>query len=236
MICKKCLKKIDDGSIYCIYCGARQSSSLENNKTNLASNNAKDKNEQSYKLRSDITNNLDNNAEYTKEVKNEKKKDLYKGIFIMIAICVMIIAVILISNDKNDSSDNLNNNYTNIQFNQNDVRNVVNEYIQRNMGNSIDYVTHLYAEEVSFYNSGIVNKNFIIEDKRKYFAKWPVRNIILTNIIIIPQNNEWTVRIKYHFTVENKKRKISGDASGELIYKDINNSLLIISEKGEISN
>ena len=130
-------------------------------------------------------------------------------------------------------------NSAHAQFNERDIQRMVDEYLQRNMQSSVDYVTSLYADKVDFYNSGIVDKNYIIKDKKDYFFKWPERNITLTGDIDVITGSEkrtWLAKFNFHYQYKNPKKNLHGEAWCMLIFKAAGSSLFIISEKGGIIN
>ncbi len=132
-------------------------------------------------------------------------------------------------------------NQTNTQpASQSDNRHIqqaVNEYLERNKQSSIDYITALYADRVDYYSSGLVDKNFIINDKRAYFSKWPERNTTLSSEINVTTGTDaktWIAAFNIHYQVSNTQKARQGEAWSRLIFKEEGNSLIIVSEKGGI--
>ena len=121
------------------------------------------------------------------------------------------------------------------QISNSTISNRVMDYLRLNMSNSVDEVTQLYDDNVEFYKKGIVNKYFIINDKTSYFNKWPQRSYNLSSDIKIYKVNnydKWKARFNYTYSVSNSKRNLNGEAWCELIFKNVNGTLKIISEKG----
>ncbi|HQF37171.1 MAG: hypothetical protein B6D44_17180 [Ignavibacteriales bacterium UTCHB2] len=115
-----------------------------------------------------------------------------------------------------------------------DIEKLVNEYLYRNMQNSVDYILEIYADRVDFYGKGWVDKNFIIRDKINYFDKWPLRKYeLISNLELTKGNNQnqWIVDFNYACLVSNNSRRLSGEAWCKLtIFEE--ERLKIISEKG----
>ena len=121
------------------------------------------------------------------------------------------------------------------QFFDTKIKEKVNEYLNRNIQPSVEYVSSLYANNVDFYNAGIVDKNFIFKDKIAYFSKWSERQYtLISNVEVTPggEARTWIASFDYNYKVKNTKRSRQGNAWCKLIFREEGNSIVIVSEKG----
>jgi len=170
-----------------------------------------------------------------KEIKKEKQNKIMKVILSSVSVFLLAALISIAFNNLFKSETEK----TQIKFSKQDVRKRVNEYLESNMLSSVNYVTSLYSNNVDFYKSGIVDKEFIKNDKRKYFSKWSIRKITLTSNIDIKidsVNKKWLTKFNYHYQIHNSKRRLQGDAWCELVFEENNDKLVIISEKGGIKS
>jgi hypothetical protein len=120
------------------------------------------------------------------------------------------------------------------QTTNSDIRNFVNDYLNRNVGNVTEYVLEIYADKVDFYKAGVVDKNFITKDKKDYFAKWPYRKYELTSDINVSKSDvhkQWEAEFNYSYYVANKTRNLEGEAWCKLTIKE-EERLKIVGENG----
>ncbi len=120
------------------------------------------------------------------------------------------------------------------QTTNSDIRNFVNDYLNRNIDNVIEYVLEIYADKVDFYKAGVVDRNFITKDKKDYFSKWPYRKYEITSDIKISQSDvhkQWIAEINYSYYIANKTRNLEGEAWCKLTIKE-EGRLKIVGENG----
>lgn len=119
-----------------------------------------------------------------------------------------------------------------------EIEKFVDDYLYRNTRDLIDYVLKIYADQVDFYDEGLVDRNFIIRDKINYFDKWPTRSYELTTLVKVTsqkKQNLWIAEFNYNYHVANYSRKLNGQAWCRLkiIEQD---GLKIVDEKGGLMN
>lgn len=97
-------------------------------------------------------------------------------------------------------------------------------------------VMSMYAENVSLYKFGEVNKSFVAKDKDVYFKKWPIRKYTIEDLVVLPDKSAdiKRVHVTYHFSISNYKKTITGNAKSILQIRKNKGAILIASEKGEV--
>lgn len=118
---------------------------------------------------------------------------------------------------------------------RNFVRTIINCENERDILTLLDY----YSDRVNYFNSGYVNKNFIIQDKQNYFRKWDKTNYTFTDNIDVEKTDDSTAKnVKYNlgFYVFNSETNllIEGISQNSLVIKYENGSLKIIQQKGKV--
>jgi len=95
-----------------------------------------------------------------------------------------------------------------------------------------------YAESVSYWTNGVVDRNFIRKDKADYFSRWPITSEeIITPIEISADGEGWKARFKTKFRVENATTGtvISGVQESEYTVRVAGNGFKIVAEMGRRS-
>jgi len=116
----------------------------------------------------------------------------------------------------------------------------IDEYISRGNSRDLKGVMTLYADHVDYFRAGMVSRNFIYKDKRKYYKRWPSMQVEFVKINSIENGygNEKIIMYTIYFDVYNyaNKKGIRGKAINTVILKKINGSLKIISDKQKVLN
>lgn len=94
----------------------------------------------------------------------------------------------------------------------------------------------LYADRVSYYDKGLVDKETIYDDKRAYFGRWPVRRYARTSDIATLANTSSTREVCFDFTfsVSNNTRVLSGKGYAILGLQKFSDRILINEERGGV--
>ena len=99
---------------------------------------------------------------------------------------------------------------------------------------------HLYDDRVDYFRVGVVSKNFIYEDKVKYYKRWPSMQVELINIDdiqnIYGRDNEKLVTYSIYFDVYNysKQKGIKGKATNTITLRSYDGRLKIVSDKQKV--
>jgi hypothetical protein len=116
-----------------------------------------------------------------------------------------------------------------------EIRDLVDRYLNLQTSDDIGEIMSLYGETVDFYDKGYLAKEFVQEDKRKYFARWPSRSYALVSEL---QTREILsgvrVSFEYTFDVRNVNSSRRGKASCELTIHQIDGRGKIVGEKGKV--
>jgi hypothetical protein len=116
---------------------------------------------------------------------------------------------------------------------KNNIRRMINDYLMSNEKKNLKDVLSFYEDQVDFYGSGIVNKDFISKDKSSYFKRWTV---IKTTIMGEPEINLQekgilSVNFNTNWIVKKNKKIISGTANNTWKLRNTNSGLKIFDEK-----
>lgn len=114
----------------------------------------------------------------------------------------------------------------------------VADFVDRYLGQtgSVESAMQLYADRVSYYDRGLVDREFIYNDKRAYFTRWPVHRYARTSDIATlgGTTNTREVRFDFTYTVSNGTRTLSGRGYAILGLQKFGEQILISEERGGI--
>ena len=103
----------------------------------------------------------------------------------------------------------------------NEIKNFLDDMMIYSNNKNIDGIVNCYADNVNFFKSGIVNKNFIKKDKIAYYKSWDVVNYEIINgsmnIISNANSNSKTVQYRISYTVYSTKRNKQSQGVSENI-------------------
>lgn len=91
-----------------------------------------------------------------------------------------------------------------------------------------------FAERVDYYDKGIVALQYILDDRRKYAAKWPSRQykLIPGSLSIARKGaNEHIVTFRLSYTVANGATRRDGQASTQILLRESGSSFLVAAVK-----
>jgi len=96
-------------------------------------------------------------------------------------------------------------------------------------------ILKMYGDQVDYYKSGYVDKNFIATDKAAYYRRWPaVENQVSSPIQIQASQitDLYVVDYDVNYRVFNPERgkSIEGNASNKLFLQVAGNSIFIVKE------
>ncbi len=120
-------------------------------------------------------------------------------------------------------------------FDKQDVRKAVYDYITKSSHTSFSYVADLYDDEVEFRKFGTIKKSYISNIIKKLFSKWSKRKLNLISIDTIkplPPESKWLAKFKFRFEYRKARKKQNGIRWCELIFREKNKTLVIVTEKG----
>lgn len=116
-----------------------------------------------------------------------------------------------------------------------EIRDLVDRYLNLQMSDDIGEIMSLYGETVDFYDKGYVAKEFVQEDKQKYFARWPSRSYVLVSELQTREIlSDVRVSFEYTFDVRNVNSSRRGKASCQLTLQRIDGQGKIVGEKGKV--
>ncbi|MEF3697806.1 LysM peptidoglycan-binding domain-containing protein, partial [Desulfolutivibrio sp.] len=78
-----------------------------------------------------------------------------------------------------------------------------------------DELLALYADEVDFYKKGVVKKDFVLEDKVRYFERWPRRSYTLSGTpkaTPVPGTKRTRIEAPARYQVKSGDKSASGEA------------------------
>ncbi len=89
-------------------------------------------------------------------------------------------------------------------------RRFIEDYLRAGEGNRLDEELKFYADQVNYFNQGIVDRAFIRRDVQRYYRRWPKRKFELLEPFVMapgPRENETTVRFLIHYRYERETRR-----------------------------
>ena len=121
---------------------------------------------------------------------------------------------------------------------EHDIHFMLNDYLTAAEKQDLDYVLSFYGDQVDYYESGVVNKGFIREDKSAYFKKWSeIKSAIVGEPKInLHADGIFVVNFKTRWMVRNDRQTVSGTADNTWKLRDTNGGLKIIHEKQTVTS
>jgi len=113
------------------------------------------------------------------------------------------------------------------------------KYLNTQSRGNISALLNLYADVVNYFNEGDVIRDFIKQDKKNYYQRWPEVNNHLDGEVIIENtqdDNIKVVKFPINYRTHSLARKvvISGKAINTLTIRKTNGTIKIIDEKQEV--
>jgi TPR repeat protein len=119
------------------------------------------------------------------------------------------------------------------------VEDFINENLRLSNHRDIDGLVETRADQVDYFDNGIVDRDFIRSDISKYFQRWPYGEEALISPIRIKAataSDSAVVSFKTHFQVQNQKGEfIEGDNDSTLTVRNESGALKIVSEKSNVT-
>lgn len=134
------------------------------------------------------------------------------------------------------------NNSQSSTITRSQILDFIDSYISRGNSRDLNGVMNLYDDKVDYFRAGVVPKNFLYEDKVKYYKRWPSMQVELLGIDEIQdvpgRNNEKMVTYSINFDVYNysKQKGIKGTATNIVILRNYDGILKIVSDKQKVHN
>jgi len=115
---------------------------------------------------------------------------------------------------------------------------ILEDYLTAVENRNVDSVISFYGNEVDYFKSGVVNKEFIRQDKSSYFKRW---TMIKTTLMGEPQINLQgddivSVTFGTNWIVQNDKKTIQGTADNTWRLRKTGEGLKIIDEKQTVTS
>jgi len=101
----------------------------------------------------------------------------------------------------------------------------------------LDRIVGHYADRVSYWDNGVVGREFIRKDKSDYFDRWPaISEEIISPIEVTQKGDEWIASFKTRFRVENSAKGvvIEGEQESSYSLSLFNNALKVVAENGRV--
>jgi LysM repeat protein len=114
-----------------------------------------------------------------------------------------------------------------------EVQAFVEEFFARSGAENPDSLVELYAEEGDFYKKGMVPKNFVLEDKVRYFQRWPRREYTVSGkpqATAVPGTKRTRIEVPVRYKAKNAEKTASGEAVFVFVVSFESGSPRIVSE------
>jgi hypothetical protein len=87
----------------------------------------------------------------------------------------------------------------------------VRDYLQAAETNKLDAEMSFYADRVNYFDHGTVTREFIEQDVRRYYKRWPQRDYELLDFKLTKAGaNDVEVRFRIRFEVKNPEHRVIG--------------------------
>lgn len=96
-----------------------------------------------------------------------------------------------------------------------EIQAFVADFFARSGAENADSLLELYADEVDFYKKGLVSKDFVREDKTKYFQRWPTREYTVSGkpkVTDVPGSKRRRIEVPVRYKAKNAEKTASGEA------------------------
>ena len=118
-----------------------------------------------------------------------------------------------------------------------EVLRLVTRCLKANNMKDMDTALACYGKKVEYYDSGLVDRDFISKDKNLYFSNWDRIDFSLDSDVTLIVTDQQDIRIaKFEavFSVVNRSRSIKGRVENVWKVKRINDELKIVGERQRI--
>ncbi len=95
------------------------------------------------------------------------------------------------------------------------IRDFIAGFVVAGIDENVEAELQFYAPEADYYDSGVVTKDFIRRDIRRYNQKWPIRRYWLVGDVRIlndPQRDPVEVQYRIRYAVKNQRQESTGTA------------------------
>lgn len=115
----------------------------------------------------------------------------------------------------------------------------LDKYISRGNSRDLDGVLSLYSDYVDYFSVNNVSRDYIYEDKAKYYERWPSSQTKFGKLIDVQHSSkgqETLVTFSIYFDVYNylKQKGIKGEAQNEVILSKENGKIKIVRDKQKV--
>lgn len=99
------------------------------------------------------------------------------------------------------------------------LRDYVGAFVLAGLDPQVGAEADFFADRVRYYNEGVVSRDKIREDLRRYDAKWPVRRFWLAGDISVERENEGRLRVSFplRYELRSGKQHLSGKVLKTLV-------------------
>ncbi len=118
-----------------------------------------------------------------------------------------------------------------------EIAGMIRRILKYNEMKDLDSIMSFYADQVNYYERGLVNKDYIRKDMGYYFRNWDRINTALDGDVTLIVTDQHDMRIvKYYsvYYVENSKKAIRGKTENVWKIQKMNNGLKIVDIKQRI--
>lgn len=118
-----------------------------------------------------------------------------------------------------------------------EVLRLIGRFLRANNSKDMDSVLSCYGRKVEYYDSGLVDREFIRRDKTLYFSSWDKIDFSLDSDVTFIVTDQQDIRIakfEANFLVANRSRSINGRVENVWKIKRINQELKIVGERQRI--
>jgi hypothetical protein len=116
------------------------------------------------------------------------------------------------------------------EFSSERLRDYVAAFVLAGLDKNVGAETEFFADHVEYYDSGVVNRESIREDLKRYDERWPERHFWIAGTINIEPQSENRVRVTFPlgFKLRNANKQSSGKTDKTLVLERAGDDLQIV--------
>lgn len=118
-----------------------------------------------------------------------------------------------------------------------EVRSFIERVLRLNAIKDLNSVLWCYADQVNYYDRGVVNRDYIRRDLGYYYKNWDTISSSIDGdivVIVTDQQDMRTVEFVSRYAVENARKSVAGKVQNIWKIKKVGNELKIVDQKQRI--
>jgi hypothetical protein len=121
-----------------------------------------------------------------------------------------------------------------VPIDEQSARAIIEQWLKKSEDNGkLRDVMWNYADVVDFYRFGLRSRDFVEQDKQKYYGRWPKRKYELKSFAFTlgERRHEAKIMITYSYEISNEKKTLTGEAKALLVLQSSDEGVKIVGER-----